>query len=221
MLFSEVGLLLTQHYRVYKGGLPHAVFRMDYMDRLRSLLRSSGQSSSTPETGHASTPKSVRRLHRSSQPKRLFSETVDDEPFLIMQNPADVVGEMVIDCRPSVLPVSIPLSGLSPATISEARECVSYRPSEETGKSIMDMETNEITINRIVGFEWNEAGTDLEDEMPTPVSSPNQIVVPVIPPAGTADPFGRGDGFDLDLAKAMCDVSVIPSLITPLEVDCG
>ena len=81
----------------------------------------------------------------------------------------------------------------------------------------MDMDTNEITINRIVGFEWDEAGTDLEDEMPTPVSSLTQIVVPVIPPAGTADPFGRGDGFDLDLAKVMCDVSVIPSLITPLE----
>ena len=62
----------------------------------------------------------------------------------------------------------------------------------------MDMDTNEITINRIVGFEWDEAGTDLEDEMPTPVLSPTQIVVPVVPPAGTADPFGRGDGFDLD-----------------------
>ena len=53
--------------------------------------------------------------------------------------------------------------------------------------------------------------------MPTPVSSPTQIVVPVIPPAGTADPFGQGDSFDLDLAKVMCDVSVIPSLITLLE----
>ena len=81
----------------------------------------------------------------------------------------------------------------------------------------MDMDTNEITINRIVGFEWDEAGTDLEDEMPTPVLSPTQIVVPESPPAGTADPFGRGDGFDLDLAKVMCDVSVIPSLISPLE----
>ena len=51
----------------------------------------------------------------------------------------------------------------------------------------MDMDTNEITINRIVGFEWDEPGTDLEDEMPTPVLSPVQIVAPVIPPAGTAD----------------------------------
>ena len=54
-----------------------------------------------------------------------------------------------------------------------------------------------------------------EDEMPTPVLSPVQFVAPVIPPAGTADPFGRGDGFDLDLAKVMLDVSVIPSMISP------
>ena len=143
-----------------------------------------------------------------------------------MQNPAEMVGETVIDCRPSVLPVSIPLSGLSPDTVSGARRCVSYRPSEKTGQSIIDMDSNEITINRIVGFEWDEAGTDLEDEMPTPVLSPTQIVVPVIPPAGTADPFGRGDSFYL--AKVMCDVSVIPSLISPLQdvevppcFDCG
>ena len=180
LLFSEVELSLTQHYRVYRGGLPHAGFRTDYIERLRSLLRSSGQSGSPPETGRASTPKSVRRLHRSSQPKRLFSEAVDDGPCLTVQNPADVVGETLFDCRPSVLPVSIPLRGLSPGMIAEARESRSFRPSEETGKSIMDMDTNEITINRIVGFDWDEAGTDLEDEMPTPVSSPVQIVAPVI-----------------------------------------
>ena len=178
LLFSEVGLSLTQHYRVYRGGLPHAVFRTDYIDRLRSLLRSSGQSGSPPETERTSTQKSVRRLHRSSQPKRLFSEAVDDEPFLTVQNPADVVGETVFDCRPSVLPVSIPLLGLGPGMMAEARP---------TGKSIMDMDTNEITISRIVGFEWDEAGTDLEDEGPTAVASPVEVVT---------DPFGRGDNFE-------------------------
>ena len=81
----------------------------------------------------------------------------------------------------------------------------------------MDMDTNEITINRIVGLNWDDEGTDLEDEMPTPVSSPVQIVAPVIPPVGPVDPFGRGDGFDFDLAKVMCNVSVLPALITPLE----
>ena len=109
LLFSELGLSLTQHYRVYRSGLPHAVFRTDYIERLRSLLQSSGQPGSTPKTGRGSTPKSARRLHRSSQPRRLLSEAVDDGPLLTIQNPADVVGETVFDCRPSVLPVSISL----------------------------------------------------------------------------------------------------------------
>ena len=72
------------------------------------------------------------------------------------------------------------------------------------------------TINRIVGFPWNDGGTDVEDELPTAAVSPNQIVVPAIPPAGTDDPFGRGESFDLELAKVICEVSVLPSLVTPL-----
>ena len=217
LLFSEVGMPLRQHYRVYKGRLPHAVFRTDYIARLRYLLPSPGGFDPPPETGSVLTPKSVRRPHRLSQPKRLFPEAVGNGPLLTEQNPAEMVGETVIDCRPSLLPVSIPLSGMSPDTISGARSCVSYGPSEETEQSIMNMDTSEITINRIIGFEWDELGTDVEDEMPTPVSSPTQIVVPAIPPAGTADPFGRGDGFDLELAKVICDVSVLPSLVSPLQ----
>ena len=119
-----------------------------------------------------------------------------------------MVGETVFDCRPPVLPVSILLLGLGPGMMAEARPSKDLRPLEETGKSIMDMDTNEITINRIIGFEWDEAGTDLEDEGLTAVASPVEVVT---------DPFGRGDNFDFDLAKVMCDVSVIPSIITPLE----
>ena len=66
-------------------------------------------------------------------------------PILTEQNPAEMMGETVIDCRPSLLPVSIPLSGLSPETISGAQDCVSYLPSEETGQSIMNIDTSEIT----------------------------------------------------------------------------
>ena len=94
------------------------------------------------------TPTSVRRPHRLSRPKRLFPDSVAIRaPILTEQNPAEMIGETVIDCRPSLLPVSIPLSGLSPETISGARHCVSYIPSEETGQSIMNMDTSEITIN--------------------------------------------------------------------------
>ena len=122
----------------------------------------------------------------------------------------------MIDCRPPLLPVSIPLDGMSRPTISGARDCVSYFPPEETAKSIMNMDTNEITINNIVAFPWNDGGTDVEDELQTPAVSPSQIVVPDIPPAGTDDPFSRGESFDLELAKVICEVSVLPPLVMPL-----
>ena len=81
----------------------------------------------------------------------------------------------------------------------------------------MDMDTNEITINRIIGFQWDEPGTDVEDELPTPTSSPAENIAPVIPPTETADSLDRGDGFDLDLAKVLLDISVMPALISPIE----
>ena len=107
-----------------------------------------------------------------------MSEAVDDGPLLTVQNPADLVGETVIDCRPSVFPVSIPLSALSPRTVTDARGISGINPPQETGQSIMDMDTNEITINRIVGFQWDDPGTDVEDEMPTSTLSPVQNVGP-------------------------------------------
>ena len=208
LLFSELGLSLTQHYRVFRGGLPHAVFRTDYIERLRALLPPprcpEGETASPPETGRGATPRSARRLHRSSRLMRRMSEAVDDGPFLTVQKPADMIGETVFDCRPPVLPVSIPLSALSPRTVGNARE-------------IMDMDTNEININRIVGFQWDEPGTDFEDELPTPASSPVQNIAPVILPTETADSLDRGDGFDLDLAKVLLDISVMPELISPIE----
>ena len=221
LLFSELGLSLTQHYRVYRGSLPHAVFRTDYIERLRALLppprRPEGEPASPPETGRGATPRSARRLHRSSRPMRRMSEAVDDGPLLTVQNPADMVGETVIDCRPPVLPVSIPLSALSPRTVGNAREISGFKPPQETGQSIMDMDTNEITINRIVGFQWDEPGTDVEDELPTPASSLVQNISPVVPPKETADSLDRGDGFDLYLAKVLLDISVMPELISPIE----
>ena len=39
----------------------------------------------------------------------------------------------------------------------------------------------------------------------------------MIPPTETDDSLDRGDGFDLDLAKVMLDVSVMPALISPIE----
>ena len=101
--------------------------------------------------------------------------------------------------------------------MGDARGISSCKPSQEPGRSIMDMDTSEITISRIVGFQWDDPGTDVEDELPAPVLSPVQNVAPVILPMEAADLLDQGDGFDLDLAKVMLDVSVMPALISPIE----
>ena len=147
----------------------------------------------------------------------MMSEAVGEQPLLTVQNPADMVGASVIDCRPPGLPVSIPLSALSPGTLENARGTSGFNPSRGEGQSIMDMDTNEITIDRIVGFPWNDPGTDVEDELPTPASSPVQCTTPAVMPVEPGDPQELGDNFDLDLAKMLLDVSVMPTMILPIE----
>ena len=38
LLFSDIGLSLSHHYRVHKKGVPHIAFRKDYMSQLRAML---------------------------------------------------------------------------------------------------------------------------------------------------------------------------------------
>ena len=38
LLFSDIGLSLTHHYRVHRRGVPHVAFRRNYMSQLHALL---------------------------------------------------------------------------------------------------------------------------------------------------------------------------------------
>ena len=38
LLFSDIGLSLTHHYRVHRRGVPHVAFCRNYMSQLRALL---------------------------------------------------------------------------------------------------------------------------------------------------------------------------------------
>ena len=38
LLFSDINLSLTHHYRIHKRGLPHIAFRKDYLTRLRVFM---------------------------------------------------------------------------------------------------------------------------------------------------------------------------------------
>ena len=149
MLFSDMGLSLVHHYRVHEGGLPHIAFRGDYLSRVRALLPQPSpcrESGSSPETEIGATPTTGRHSRRPFRPVRVMSSAVGDLPVLTIQDPAEVVGASVVDCQPPVLPVSITLSVLSPRTVVKVREAGAFSLSRPEGQSIMDMDTNEITI---------------------------------------------------------------------------
>ena len=80
------------------------------------------------------------------------------------------------------------------------------------------MDTNEISISGIIGFPWNDSGTDVEDELPSPVAPPDTIMSPPFTPEDASDLFGRDTNYNLDLADVFQDVTVLPALVTPLEV---
>ena len=130
MLFSDLGLSLAHHYRVHRGGLPHVAFRGDYMTRLRALLPTPPspcrEPVSPPEAEQGATPKSTRRSHRPFRPVRVMSAAVGDLPVLSIQDPADVIGASVVDCRPPVLPVLIPAERIKPQNCYECEgdKCV-------------------------------------------------------------------------------------------------
>ena len=54
-----------------------------------------------------------------------------------------------------------------------------------------------------------DPGTDLEDERPTPVGSPSPGVDKSVPLSATS-------GVDLELARALLEVGVLPVKVTPI-----
>ena len=73
LLFSDIGLSLTYHYRVHRRGVPHVTFRRNYMSQLRALLPlpavplTEGRS---PDLGSSSVGDSLDVMTDSSQPSR-------------------------------------------------------------------------------------------------------------------------------------------------------
>ena len=54
-----------------------------------------------------------------------------------------------------------------------------------------------------------DPGTDLEDELPTPVGSPS-------PDVDKSVPLSTSSGVDLELARALLEVGVLPAMVTPI-----
>ena len=82
LLFSDLNLSLTHHYRVHKRGLPHVAFRKDYMSRLRALLPVPvvlpSDTASPPVELRDESPRWTRCAHRRIRPVRVMTGSVSD-----------------------------------------------------------------------------------------------------------------------------------------------
>ena len=116
LLFSNINLSLTHHYRIHKCRLPHIAFRKNYLTRLRvSVSQTAGQTqidmtspaaSSPVSTRHArsaerdsETSRLTRRGHRRLRPVRILEESVSELPTLTAQVPADLPLCMTVGLR--------------------------------------------------------------------------------------------------------------------------
>ena len=146
-----------------------------------------------------------------------MTAAVGDLPVLTLQDPFDVKVAVVYDCRPPLLPVLLPLSTLGPMTGLHARGTSVSGPPCVEGHSIIDMDTDVITIHELVAAPLNGSGTDLENELPTPANTPVSCEVrPVITDDPTVRPE-QEDNLDLELAKVLLDVSVMPMMISSIN----
>ena len=55
----------------------------------------------------------TRRDRRRLRPVRILEESVSELPTLTAQDPSDLQGALVYDCRPALLPVSLRLDDIA------------------------------------------------------------------------------------------------------------
>ena len=233
LLFGDINLSLVHHYRIHKRGLPHIAFRRNYMSWMRALLPSpvaqpkdsvlspvstgsvlSRQARSAELVGKS--PRRTRRAKRRIRPVRVTEGSVDDLPILTIQDAADVQGEMVYDCQPPLLPVSLEMSiGLLSVRGTVVAASVAVPPWEE-GLTNSGVDSDGVVFPGLGVVPLVDSGTDLEDELSTPDGSPStdvvkpgEVVLPEICPA-------LWGGIAFDLVKALLEVSVLPPMVTPI-----
>ena len=115
-------------------------------------------------------PRTTRRAKRWVRPVRVVETSIGDLPVLTLQDPSDVQGVVVFDCRPPLLPVSLDLSGIGLLSglppVASASVGV---PPNEHGLSISGGGDSDVLIISELGVApLEDSGTDLEDELPTP-----------------------------------------------------
>ena len=136
---------------------------------------------------------------------------------LTVQDPSDLQGAIVYDCRPPLLPVSLRLKDIGPLPLRRTVVSASLAaPPQEDFTAIGGMSPERVAIPELGVAPLVDPDTDLEDELATPEdsmllsdSSPEGVRLPGVRPMPP-------DLADLELEKALLSVSVLPVMVTPL-----
>ena len=208
--------VVVHHYMIHKRGLPHIAFRRNYLSQLRALLPlqmiqpadgvvppdssisgslRTGESPEVVDKSHRTT----RRAFQRRRPVCVMGPPVENIPVLTIQGPLAVAGAVVLDCRPSLLPVSIDISGVD---LSAGR-----LPVVLAGVDILPHEREPLFSGGLLGLICPELGVAPlvdpgTDELPTPVDK--------------SVPISTSSGVDLELARALLEVGVLPAMVTPI-----
>ena len=234
LLFSDIGLSLAHHYRVYKRGLPHLAFRKDYLTCLRVFVSQStalaqcdmvspGPPGSVSvcharsSEQESESPRKTRRARRRMKPTHVHDEPVGVEsPTLTVQDIPDQTGAIIYDCRPPLLPVSLRLKdiGLLPRTRPVASASLAAPPPEDS--MVIGGGPEGVAIPELGVAPPDDSGTDFQDELLTPEesmviggTSPEGVVIPEL---GVASPDDSGT----DLEDELLSISPLPPIVSPL-----
>ena len=188
LLFSDINLSLIHHYRIHKCGLPHIAFRKDYLARLRALLspaaRPRGELLSPVSSGPVSmrharsaeleseSPRRTRHAKHRMWPVRVLDESVGDLQILTIQEPSDLQGAIVYECRPPLLPVSLRLEDIGPLPMRQKVVSASLAaPPREDCMAIGGVSPEGVAIPELGVAPLVDPETDLEDELLAPEDS--------------------------------------------------
>ena len=148
------------------------------------------QASSAELVGESS--RRTRRAKRRMRPVHVMEGSVGDLPILTIQDPSNIQGAMVYDCRAPLLPVPLKLSDIGP---------LSGQPSVVSASVAVPPWEDGLTISVV--------GSDVLVVPELGVAPLGEVVLPEIYPAP------RG-GVDLELAQTLLEVAVLPMIVTPI-----
>ena len=102
------------------------------------------------------------------RPVRVMEGSVGNLLVLTIQDPSDVQGVIVYDCRSPLLPVSLQLSDIGPLSGQPAVVSASVAvPPWVDGLTISGVGSDVLVVPELGVAPLVDLGTDLEDELPT------------------------------------------------------